>query len=52
MIHVQDSVTDAETPGVNRVVDEIECQHWLWPLYAVDGIDVPHWFIEQKGEDA
>jgi len=41
-----------EVAAVPEVV-EIDCKHWLWPPYAVvDGVDVPHWFIDQEGENA
>lgn len=33
-------------------VIEIDCIHWIWPSHAVlDGVDVPHWLVNQEGEN-
>jgi hypothetical protein len=56
----QADVKRSASPCVERERDdrleplaEIDCKHWLWPSYvAVDGVDVPHWIVDQEGENA
>ena len=48
------AVINNELQEVTGVPDgvEIDCMHWLLPSSAVsDGVDVPHWLIDQRGED-
>lgn len=45
---------DVDIEEVTAVADvvEIDCAHWLWASHDVpDGVDVPHWLINQEGEN-